>query len=70
MIGNGGTVSQGSVLCYACQMPAKVAVSSIRSFWGHSLENKPKGIINIVWFNYFFMIWIILLTRLLFDLGI
>jgi hypothetical protein len=44
MIGNGGTLSQGSILCYACQMPAKVAVSSIRSFWGQSLENKPSGI--------------------------
>ncbi|KAK2378733.1 protein TIC 20-IV, chloroplastic [Trifolium repens] len=43
MIGNGGTLSQGSILCYACQMPAKVAVSSIRSFWGQSLENKPRG---------------------------
>jgi len=45
MIGNGGTISQGSVLCYACQMPAKVSVSSFRSFRGHSVENKPRGML-------------------------
>lgn len=43
MIGNVGTISQGSVLCYACQMPAKVSASSFRSLWGHTLEIKPRG---------------------------
>jgi hypothetical protein len=45
MIGNVGTISQGSVLCYACQMPAKVSVSSFRSLWGHTLEIKPRGML-------------------------
>lgn len=45
MIGNGGTISQGSVLCYAFQMPAKVSVSSFRSFWGHGVEIKPRGML-------------------------